>query len=246
MKYIVLSLSLLLSVGLAAQLTSGKISFEEKYDMHAKLPAEAQQFKDMIPQFTTNTKELWFTAEVSKYQKTDTQEEPTVVERGGGVRMEFKNGSDENEIVHQIAKNQKMERKEFMGRTFLIEDEGLENMTWKIGQGQKEILGYVCQEAVHYGKRDTVFAWFTPQIPVATGPLGFGKLPGMILELETKSGVLQVTATDIDDTTPDAGLMKISGKGKKVSREEFDAIVEEKTQEMKEQNGGGMVIKIRN
>lgn len=54
---------------------------------------------------------------------------------------------------------------------------------WKIGNETKEILGYKCTKATasHRGRNWT--AWFANDIPVNGGPVYFGSLPGLILEL---------------------------------------------------------------
>ncbi|MGB0166747.1 MAG: GLPGLI family protein [Luteibaculum sp.] len=245
MKNLITLVFLCLSLALSAQLTSGKIVFEETVDLHAKLPPQAQQFKDMIPQYKTQKTQLLFTPELSKYSVIH-EEEEAKTRTGDGIRIEMRGMKDNSETVHDISNNSTLEFKEFMGRTFLIEDEGMKNLVWKIGMGQREILGYVCQEAVYYGKEDTLLAWFSPQIPVSTGPRGYGKLPGMILAMESMDGFLSVEAKEIHQETPDKSAMKISGSGKKMTREEFDQVVEEKKKEMMEANGGGgMVIKMR-
>lgn len=57
------------------------------------------------------------------------------------------------------------------------------NIGWKIGKETKEIMGYTCTKATasHRGRDWT--AWFTNDIPMSRGPLYFGGLPGLIMEL---------------------------------------------------------------
>lgn len=57
------------------------------------------------------------------------------------------------------------------------------NIGWKIGKETKEIMGYTCTKATanHRGRDWT--AWFANDIPVSQGPLYFGGLPGLIMEL---------------------------------------------------------------
>lgn len=59
---------------------------------------------------------------------------------------------------------------------------------WIITEEQKNIKGYVCKKAYNKifnkrsGKYITNYAWFTEEIPHSYGPIGFGGLPGVILE----------------------------------------------------------------
>lgn len=54
---------------------------------------------------------------------------------------------------------------------------------WSLGNGTREILGYVCKEAtISFGNRKWI-AWYTTQIPIQDGPYKFSGLPGLILEI---------------------------------------------------------------
>jgi len=60
---------------------------------------------------------------------------------------------------------------------------------WKISNETKTIKGYKVVKATGYlqssanRKNKKVTAWFAPNIPVKLGPVSFGNLPGLILEL---------------------------------------------------------------
>lgn len=58
-----------------------------------------------------------------------------------------------------------------------------ENLTWKIENEKKQILGMTVQKATtNYGGRNWT-AWFTNEIPIPDGPYVFHGLPGLILEI---------------------------------------------------------------
>ncbi len=86
-------------------------------------------------------------------------------------------------------------------------------------------------------KELTVTAWFTPQIPVKNGPAEYGGLPGLILELNIDR--MTILCSKIVVNPKNAVEIKKPAKGKEVSREEFDKIVKEKTEEMRESFRGG-------
>jgi GLPGLI family protein len=61
---------------------------------------------------------------------------------------------------------------------------------WTLHNETKEIDGYTCYKASkqyiqYYTEKEyTIEAWYTPEIPVPYGPIGFGGLPGLILQLQ--------------------------------------------------------------
>ena len=78
----------------------------------------------------------------------------------------------------------------------------------------------------------TVTAWYTPQIPVSTGPDVYWGLPGLILELNAGRTTMLCTEVSINSD----GVLEIEEpkKGKKVTRVAYTKIVKEKTAELKE------------
>ena len=86
-------------------------------------------------------------------------------------------------------------------------------------------------------KTETIVAWYTPMIPASHGPDEFGGLPGLILELSTNNTTILCTKVVLNPKEPIA--IEPPVKGKEVSREEYQAIVEEKAKEMAERFSGG-------
>jgi len=96
----------------------------------------------------------------------------------------------------------------------------------------------------------TVIAWYTLDIPVNNGPGDYWGLPGLILEL--KDDNTQILCTKIVMNPKEKTELKEPTKGKVVTQQEYDAIIEEKTKEMRERmqnerqkSGGGGHIRIR-
>jgi GLPGLI family protein len=86
-----------------------------------------------------------------------------------------------------------------------------------------------------------VTAWYTPQLPVSSGPNSYWGLPGLILELN--AGRTTMLCTEIVLNPSDALEIDKPNKGKEVTRDEYNAIIKEKTDELKERfqnnRGGG-------
>ena len=77
-----------------------------------------------------------------------------------------------------------------------------------------------------------VTAWFTPQIPVGHGPGEYAGLPGLILELNVDRTTL--LCSKIVMNPKDLPTIEAPDKGTVVTQDEFETIVKEKTQEMRD------------
>ena len=134
-----------------------------------------------------------------------------------------------------------------MTRMFLIE--GTVENKWKFTGNQKMILDYPCQEAELEGAENKTVVWFTPAIPVQSGPANYIGLPGLVLAVDVNDGKNVITATSVELASVDKSLLEKPSKGKKTTREEFDKIVDEKMKEMGAESGSGgsgtIMIKIK-
>ena len=77
-----------------------------------------------------------------------------------------------------------------------------------------------------------VTAWFTPQIPLGHGPGEYAGLPGLILELNADRTTL--LCSKIVMNPKDLPVIEALSKGAVVTQDEFEVIVKEKTQEMRD------------
>jgi len=91
-------------------------------------------------------------------------------------------------------------------------------------------------DALEVPKEIIVTAWYTPQIPVNQGPGEYWGLPGLILEVN--AGRTTILCTKIEINPTDKVEIKAPSKGKEVTKTEYEAIVKEKTEEMREMYGG--------
>lgn len=168
-----------------------------------------------------------------------------------GSGMMIKMYQPDNKTYIDLTNKKVIEQKEFMSRVFLIESE-LEPEKWKMTGEQKKILDYACQEAIREVDGQDVHAWFTPQIAVAAGPGKYCSLPGLVLAVEMNEGDMKLEAIGIELKPVDKSVLKKPTKGKKVTHDEYQAIVAEKMKEMgvdEDGSGGGsghaVVIRIQ-
>lgn len=151
------------------------------------------------------------------------------------MRMSSANRADRETLqgAHtNYAEGTVVEAREFLGRTFIIEDQR-PSYEWKLSGEQAEFLGYVVQKATAVQDSTTIEAWFTPQIPVMGGPGPYGGLPGMILVVSVNDGKEQYTATSIAMSAVAEDVIVRPTDGEEVSREEYEQIVEEKLEELR-------------
>jgi GLPGLI family protein len=225
----------------------GEIRYTETIRLDIELPPEvAEQMKGMMPSEQSSAKALYFNQQESLYKDIDPSDDEQSFENeseDGEVRIKMVVAKAENELYTHFREGRAIEQRDFLGKKFLIKDKP-KDFAWKITGDQKKVLDYICTRAETRDSSGTVEAWFTPQIPLPIGPEGFGKLPGAILEVNRNDGERIITAQSLEWKKLPSGAIEIPAKGKKVSRKEYETIVEEKKKEMNAEGGPGM-IKIR-
>lgn len=226
--------------------SNGKVTYEDKIDLHRDLPPDREDFKDMIPQYNTSKWELTYSGDKSIYQLFKETELTGTNANQSGYRMRF--GRENRTVYKDIADDVLIDSRDFMQKQFLIK--GFTTTTkWKIGKKQKEIMGYHCLEASHRVDSATmVTAWFTPQIATSTGPLDYHGLPGLILQIDINDGQRTITSTEIKLDSVDTSIIIAPTKGKEITQEEFEKLREEKMKEMNLQKSsqGPMIMTRRN
>ncbi len=255
-RSILLSFAALIPALLAGQnstqgfLLSGTVIYEQIDQLNIQLEGDAAQFADALPKERTSEKILHFTEEASLFEnhRSGDPEETMDVHDGGGMMIRM--AEPDNKIYIDLKAGMQVEQREFMSRMFLIESERATG-DWKLTGNQKIILDYTCQQAVSSNEEKEVVAWFTPAIAVSAGPGKYGNLPGLVLEVNIDEGDHILKATSIELKEPDRELLKKPTKGKEVTEEEYQVIVEEKLKEMGVEHEGAaggdhtVVVRIR-
>lgn len=234
-----------------AQNTEGEIHFTEIVKFQFSLPEGHEDMAASLPSEQKSQKVLFFNSRESLYQNAENKDEDgqDVVEGGDGevqIKMVIVR-PQENKLYKNLETAQKVQKEDFFGKLFLISGD-LDKYPWKLTGEQKKILDFNCQQAVFSDDEKKVEAWFTPEIPVTTGPGEYGQLPGMILEVTIDDGNRKLVADKVIFKSLDKEVIVAPKKGKKVTAEEFETIREARMKEMEEEmgGGGGMRIEIRN
>lgn len=242
MKKLILALAFIYPIVVFGQ-NSGAITYQSIIKIDVELPEGMEQFAHMIPSEKSFRKVLLFDATQSLYQDVEkevAEEEPSREENGVQMKIGFERS--ESKLYRNNESGEIIEERFFMDKKFLIK-KNAQRHKWAMIREQKTILGYTCQKAIYRDSSETVVAWYTSQIPVSAGPGAYAGLPGMILELDIDEGQQRVVATDVALKALAQDSIVQPKKGKKVSEEVFNKIVDQKTKELQEQFGGsGNVI----
>lgn len=237
-------LSSLLWLAFITHAQTGTVVYHETMKLEIHFEGMDAAIAEMLPKERKSVKMLHYSPDASLYlpAKQDSDQEVSEEMAGGGT-MVIKMQEPEEQFYFDLKNQQVTEQREFMSRMFLLTSNA-DTIPWKLTGNRREILGNACFEAVY--QKDTIktVAWFAPSIPVSVGPAKYHGLPGLILEVNVNDGKRIISAVSVTPGEVDALLSKPS-KGKKVTREEFDKIVEEKTGEMQGEGGATMMIRIR-
>jgi len=194
---------------------------------------------------------------------------------GGFNWMQFVTGPAGGSIYKDLQSKTYINKKELFGKVFLVKD-SLVVSKWVLTGETKQIGIYnaykatitkeVEERAFSFGNRNraseetnnpplsktrqvVMSAWFTPEIPVSTGPSMYGGLPGLILEINDDQTTMLCTKVIINPK--EKIKIKAPSKGKQVTSVEFDQIAKDKAEEMRSmyrgrRNGGSRSVRISN
>ena len=137
--------------------------------------------------------------------------------------LKFSVGPEGKGVFYNTTK-ERLRQRDIFGEYLLI---SYNKLTWKLENKTKKIGNYTCFKATTIDsvktrngiKKYNVTAWYSPQINVSFGPIGFSGTPGLILELERNNK--KYFATKIKLNTKKKVIIKKPKKGKKISEDDF-------------------------
>lgn len=257
--------------GIATYKTKRKLdvkldSTQMNSDMHQRMIA-------MLKKRFEKTYLLTFNKEASLYKEEEALEAPQT----GGMRIMMVSTGDSDILYKNMKENRFSSQNEVFGKVFLVQDK-LEKLDWQLEKEVKSIGNYTCHKAtlkrnieiVESGisingdknlddesnyepemKEITITAWYSPQIPINSGPARYYGLPGLILEVNNGEETMVCSKIVIN---PNKKIdIKEPSKGKEVSQNDFDTIVDKKMEQERERyehnadgNGSHMEIRIGN
>jgi len=242
---------------LKSQDIQGKAYYKSQTQMSFQLDStqmSVEQYNALMEQLKSqlqNDYVLLFDKIQSSYTVQEKLEAPT---QNNGMRMiAF---TDESSELYKNTKEKRFtSTRNLFGKEFLVKDE-LQDFKWKLTKESKQIGQYTCYKATTSrmsqgsrtidsdgnetrteGEEIIITSWYTPEIPISNGPDNFWGLPGLILEVHDGNRTLICTKISLSKT--DIASIKEPSKGKEVSEEEFEALMDAKMQEMQKMEEGG-------
>lgn len=240
----------------------GKATYMSKTTMDmSRFGNRSEQEKKQIMARMKNFLEKTY---ILSFNRTESSfKEEAKLDAPGTTRSRWGASNGQGSIYKNLKSREIIEDVEMFSKRFLI-IEDMEQPKWELGTETKKIGQYTCYKAtmakvdksVDFGKifgrrgrnqqKDStktkskeedvkllnVTAWYTPQIPVSSGPQSYWGLPGLILEIN--AGRTTMLCTEIVLNSADTVKIEKPTKGKKVNREEYNKIIEVKTDELKE------------
>ena len=218
-----------------------------------------KQIMDMLKKEFQKTYILSFDKNTSIYKEDEALAAPSA----GGAMMVVSSLGGSGTLFKDIKNQSFTNQLETFGKQFIIKDR-LKPIKWVLHSETKNIGNYTCYKATYTKeieemsmmtfssseddnkgedsnellemKTTTVTAWYTPQIPVSNGPESYQGLPGLILEVN--DGELTILCSKITLNPKKTLEIAEPKKGKEVTQQEYDDIMEKKMEEMSEQYRG--------
>jgi len=141
-------------------------------------------------------------------------------------------GSGNGSFYVNIKSNKIIHQKEAFGGQFLVTS-NISDVKWKLHNETKKLGNYSCYKAttvyVVINSKGTfnhlVEAWYTNEIPIGFGPIGYSGLPGLIVELSVQN--IKYSVSKVVLKQKKQFEIKKPTKGKVVSLKEYDEIAKE-------------------
>lgn len=259
---ITLFFTMLFTSVLVAQDLQGIATYKTQRKVDIEL--DSTQFNDemqermmaMLKKQFEKTYNLEFTATESVYKEEEGLDNPSNTVNSGGMMLVVAGTGGSDVLYKNTAENRFVNQTEVLSKQFLVKD-AIEEREWTLEKETKNIGEYTCfkatakrtvtmmssfsssdgaggdaEESKEEEIEQTITAWYTPQIPVKTGPGQYGGLPGLILEVSDGSETILCSKIVLN---PKNGVsIKEPSKGKEVTQEEYEVIMEEKMKEMNE------------
>jgi len=273
-KTILLLTAILFSCVLFAQKFQGKAIYKSKRKIDLKLDSTQvdtgmhEKMIEMLKKQFEKTFVLTFDKNESIYKEDEKLGAPQT----SGIEVIMANSSGSDILYKNTKENRFTNQNDVFGKIFLIKD-SLEKLNWKLENETRNIGEYTCykatlkreiediesninfsrdnntkeDETTYKTKEITITAWYTLAIPVSNGPGTFHGLPGLILAVN--DGSETIVCSKIVLNPKNKANFSEPTKGKVVTQEKFESILEKKMKEMEERyrpnSRDGEAIEIR-
>lgn len=201
------------------------------YKINSKNKERQNKLNSFIKGISIKSKSVDFNLKIKDYQSIFSLEKSLAIDNdemalkfiasAGSSSGDFYINSKTKEIIRNIEK---------FGETFNI-TYSIDSLKWKLSNEEKIIGNYKCYKAetirtVQNSKgtfNHKVVAWYTPELPFSFGPVGYGGLPGLIVELSYQNIKFYVSKIVLNPKKKINIIKPV--KGKKITRKEYSTLV---------------------
>ncbi|MCC6413229.1 MAG: GLPGLI family protein [Saprospiraceae bacterium] len=160
----------------------GRAVYEQRFDL-----AEDSKLNGTAILLFNREASVYINADAPKSDQTVPDENPEFLPR-------FVGGDPEGFPIYKNHRTRRITFKTLCywrdwGKYCILED-SLDAVSWTIHPDQKTFGTYTCTKATGYFRGRDYEAWFSPEIPIPSGPFKFGNLPGLILEMHSLDGLV--------------------------------------------------------
>ncbi len=234
---------------------------EATYKTHRKMSIQldsTQMESDMHKQMLAMMKKQFQKTFVLSFNKSESiykEDKELEAPQPAGMQIVIMDTGGSDVLYKNIAENRFTSQNDVYGKIFLIKDE-LPKHEWQMTGETKFIGDYKAYKATMTREVErlkqpgisvnndkelsdemvteeiTITAWYTTEIPINNGPARYHGLPGLILEVNDGSQTIicsKVVLNPEKEITFDEPK-----KGKEVTQEKYDEIMEKKAKEMRE------------
>jgi len=126
-------------------------------------------------------------------------------------------------IVKEYNLNQTIFSDWIRGDTYTF-NQNIDKFEWKLQEGQKEILGYICKKATTEFAGRTYVAWYATEISIADGPYKFQGLPGLILSIYDTNKHYQFNVASIKNSASFCNTADVAKRPILLTKEEYQLL----------------------
>ncbi len=189
---LVVALIALFAAPAASQIKHAKIEFERRTNLY-KLFKDNEFVRGPMMDYVKNNKIKKETFYLYVDDSSSVFAPKPVQEEGWAAWLTQKNTTFQN-----FNQDERLQVMELWGNKVYVKDT-LKKREWKITYDKRMIAGYECRKAIWQADDSTrIYAWYSDQLELSTGPETFNGLPGAILGLATEDGGIVYFAKSVE------------------------------------------------
>jgi GLPGLI family protein len=230
MKKIALLPTLLFTIISFSQNRNVYVSYKKdlsEYSIKNENKEKQNIINSTLNDFKLSSNSLRYNLIINDYESLFSLEENLVIDTDEkSLKFIVNAGDSGGDFYMNSITKETISSKSVFGETFNIIS-SLDSIKWELTSESKLIGNFKCYKAlttkvVENSKgifNHPVEAWYAPEIPFGFGPVSFGGLPGLIIEIQYQNVRFYVSTIELN-TKRDTKIVKPT-KGKEVTKDEY-------------------------